>query len=118
MSRWLELQTNPVTQNDVEREKFGKRDYVREALKILLDEGFIQKTEGPNRSYLYECSKAYREDADEHSSGAPLSAPQYAPESEESGAPVRPTPYRGGAHAANLLDVGAPNHDDDDGIPF
>lgn len=128
VSRFLERQVEPVSRNVVEGEKLGKRDYVRAALDLLTNEGFIEESEGPNRARLVTTIRAFRESEEfvqDSYIGSPLSSPQFAPESAETSSPVRPTPY-GGAHRGEVRgergepqgEVTSPSLLDDDGIPF
>lgn len=110
VSRFLELQHDPVSRNTVESAKLGKRDYVRLALDLLTEDGHIDETLGANRARLVEVVRVYREDSDEFAPGSP----KFAPETEDSGSPVRPTPYGGGELRADLPQRG----ELDDGIPF
>jgi len=57
----LEGCSEPVTQNRIEEEVPGKARYVREALIALVEDGYVRRTDGPNRSRLHESIKPYRE---------------------------------------------------------
>lgn len=125
VSRFLEMQPEPVPRNTVEKASLGKTDYVRVALDTLTDEGYIVETKGPNRMRLVELERAYREDSDfvqNDTSVRPSSSPQFAPGDPDSGSPVRPAPYRG----ANRGEAdpwrgepgGEPVEEPWDGIPF
>jgi hypothetical protein len=57
----LESQSQPISQNRVEDEVPGNARYVREALAFLVEDGYVQRTEGPNRSRMHASIKPYRE---------------------------------------------------------
>lgn len=117
VSRFLEMQTEPVSRNVVEQAKLGKAEYIRLGLDLLTQEGHIDETKGPNRARLVEVVRVYREDSDEF---VPSSS-QFVPQSEESGSSVRPTPYRGDELRTDLPDGDEPTSSQaslDDGIPF
>jgi hypothetical protein len=114
VSRWLEIQVAPQSQRAVEREKFGKTEYVREALRILVDEGFVERSEG-QRGFLHESRNPYREDLDLTAS---LTASHRVPEWGETTASRVPTPLGGDALDAHALDADALTLNEDDGIPF
>jgi hypothetical protein len=118
VSRFLERQPEPVSRNVVEEERFGKRDYVRSALDLLTDEGYVEETAGPRSARLVALIRAYREASDDF---APTS-PHFAPKSEESTSPLRPTPYGGGEVRGDLAERGEVTSpsllEDNDGIPF
>lgn len=75
VGRWLEGEPEARTKNQILRAVGGKAVHVREAVSILVDEGYVTVTAGPNRSTLHASARPYREDDD----------PQCVPAS-----PVRP----------------------------
>jgi hypothetical protein len=122
VSRWLEIQQEPVSRNAVESAQLGKRDYVRLALDLLTQEGFVEETKGANRARLVESLEAYREASDDTPSGSPQVRPEFAPESGNPSSPVRPSPY-GGAYGERFAPEGAPgspqgSSEKDDELPF
>jgi len=62
ISRWLELQPAPPSMNQIESERLGKRNYVRQAMRALVDDGYVAVTIGPNRARLHQSVKPYRTD--------------------------------------------------------
>ena len=73
VSRWLEGQLTTVSQHQVEEANLGKRDYVRQALDILVTEVFVDETSGPRNARLFESIRAYREDDDDLAPTSPNS---------------------------------------------
>lgn len=59
-SRELEQQTEPVSQTWIETNVKGKRPTLREAVSLLVDEGYIAKTETP-RGFKLTSARPYRE---------------------------------------------------------
>jgi hypothetical protein len=117
VSRYLEMMLEPQSQRAVEREKFGKAEYVREALRILVAEGYVERTES-GRGFLHDSITPYREENE----SASLSASLVRPFGDAASASLRPTPYRG--DAAQTQTQSRPDNgdaltlDEDDGIPF
>jgi hypothetical protein len=114
VSRFLERQVEPVSRNLVEEEKLGKRDYVRTALDLLVEEGYIVEREGPRRARLVEVQRVYREGSDDF---APTS-PHFAPKPAENR--LRPSPPLGGEAGRGQEGRGEVTSPSllDDGIPF
>lgn len=122
VSRYLETQSEPVPRSHVERDVEGKRDYIRQALELLVDEGYVDESEGARGARLAESVISYREATDSMTPTSPRPRPDLAPEGQETTSPLAPTPYRGG-EAGDLApqgDLTSPQGslDDDDGIPF
>lgn len=63
-SRYLERQAEPVSQRTVERDVQGNNAALRTALGVLVDEGYVETSEGQRGALLYRSLKPYRE-ADE-----------------------------------------------------
>jgi hypothetical protein len=63
LSRYLEAH-GEMTQNGIERDVPGNARAKRDALRALVDEGFLNRREGPRRSTLYSSTRPFRE-ADE-----------------------------------------------------
>lgn len=114
VSRYLESQVEPVSQRQVEKDVTGKGAYIRQALSILRDEGYVEDMGAGNTLV-----RAYREEWD---LGASPSASHRVPEHEKEGASLRPSPYGGDAAGRTLVERDAPRDalpfEDDDGIPF
>lgn len=64
VSRYLEA-TNDVTKTTVETSVDGKATYVRQALDILVKEGFASRTTGPRGAEIHNSLKPYREACDD-----------------------------------------------------
>jgi hypothetical protein len=60
ISRHLELQTEPISRNAVERDVIGKGKYVRMALNDLVAERYVSETPSANKSRLVESIKPFR----------------------------------------------------------
>lgn len=122
VSIFLERQTDAVSVRTVKAAKLGKDEYVREALKVLVDEGFVKVIEGQNRSLLHECVMAYREANDTLSQVVPEVMPSGARTPEDASDAVSPSPYGGDAPAAptekDSLGDAQRSLDDYDDIPF
>ena len=122
-SRWLELQPEPRSRNEVEKAVGGNAGALRTGLDILTAEGWIEETKGTNRRRLVRVVTAYREDEDAARFGSSQVRPGSSTESADSGSSVRPTPYGGDARdgltAVDEFGSSQGNMDDpDDGIPF
>jgi hypothetical protein len=92
VSRWLELQPDPVSRNLVENAKLGSREYVRIALDVLVDEGYLGASEGPRKARLVEVIRVYREDSDDFAA----TSPDFAENADQSHLATSPHPLRGG----------------------
>ena len=118
VSRFLERQPEAVSRNTVEEEKLGARDYVRSALDLLTEEGYVEESEGPRRARLVTLIRAYREASDDFAA----TSPDFAGISDETTSPLRRTPYGGGEDGevrGGSGEVTSPGLlEDDDGIPF
>jgi hypothetical protein len=118
VSRWLELQPEPVSRNAVEKASLGKGEYVRIALDLLTDEGYIVESEGPRRARLVAVERAYREDSDDF---VPTSS-HFVPESAVSDFVSSSHPLRGDEDEDGVAGTGTTSSrtllDDDDEIPF
>lgn len=118
VSRFLERQMEPVTTNTITGADLGKDDYVREALRILADEGFIAVADGPRRSRLYESRMAYREDSDEVETTASPLRPTASREPGEATASRVPTPFRGDADADAVSGTSPTASRSEEELPF
>lgn len=54
------------TQRDIERDVPGKGPWKRDAIKILVAEGFVARQQGPNRAQFHTLLIPYREAEDDH----------------------------------------------------
>jgi AAA domain len=61
VSRFLELQTQPVSQREIEHSVEGNVPALRKATDVLVSEGFASRTSGPNRALLHALIKPFRE---------------------------------------------------------
>jgi hypothetical protein len=64
VSRYLEVQTAPVSRTQIESNVSGKGEYKRHAIDCLIEEGYANEFEGSNRSRLVQLEHAFREDED------------------------------------------------------
>lgn len=64
VSRHLEPQTAAVTRNHVHEALGGKREYALKAIAALVQEGYTDERDGPNRSKLLTSNRPYRESDD------------------------------------------------------
>jgi hypothetical protein len=118
VSRFIERQVEAVSRNTVEEEKLGGRDYVRTAMDVLTEEGYLQESEGPRRARLLTLNRVYREDSDDFAA----TSPDFAEIRDETTSPLRRSPYGGGEDGevrGTSGEVTSPSLlGDDDGIPF
>jgi hypothetical protein len=118
VSRWLEQQHGPVPLGHVEREVVGKAEFIRQAISLLVDEGFVGESEGPRKARLMTSEMAYRESTDDL---VPTSS-HLVPEVAESTSSLVPTPYRGDEDVDGVDGTGTSSSrsllDEDDGVPF
>ena len=122
VSLWLELQSGPVSRNQVEKSIEGKAQYVREALDVLVLEGFLSESKGLKNARLVTSEIAYREAQDEAAFSSSPVRPQFVPDPANLSSSVRPSPY-GGDEADEFVprdEVSSSQGslDEDDGIPF
>jgi hypothetical protein len=64
VSRYLELQSDATSRNQIEAMKLGKAEYVRVAIDRLVVEGFATEFDGPRRARLVRLERRFREDED------------------------------------------------------
>lgn len=117
VSRFLEIQSEPVSQNTVLKGVTGNTEGKIAAVKILVSEGKVESGAKGLMSVL-----PYREDEDENSvPSVPKGVSSVFPEEGESGVPCSPLP-RGGTGNAHELFPGerfpGTTRKEDDGIPF
>lgn len=118
VSRYLEIQSQPIATNAIKTAGLGKHEYVDMALAALVTEAFVEESAGPRGARMFESLEPYRETADT----SPRPRPDLAPEPGITTSPPRPSPY-GGAKAGEFAPEGGVTSpqgtlDDDDGIPF
>lgn len=118
ISHWLEKHSEPVPLGQIEDGVGGNRDAFRQAIQVLVDEGFVEETRGARNARLMELVRAYRSVADDL---APTS-PDLAQIGGLSDLASSPNPLRGGRGAGEDEEAWArsarPTLEDDDGIPF
>jgi GNAT superfamily N-acetyltransferase len=121
VSRYLELQPDPVPMGAVEEAVSGSRDYVRLAIQTLVDDGFVVENPGPRKARMMEIQRAYREENDLSGTSPDLSSGEVTHDLSSS-----PNPLRGGevegevsSRQESLIqhDLSSGEVDDDD-IPF
>lgn len=71
VSVYLELQTGPVSRNQVETTVTGKAPVIRTALDHLTHEGYVVETRGQRGARLVTSEKSYREARDEVGTRSP-----------------------------------------------
>lgn len=87
---------DPPSRNQVERDVKGKRAYLRLAVSLLLEEGYLSEQDGPRRARLLLPERPYREADDATSPDfAPL-RPDLAGGEVHRPRPTSPTPSKGG----------------------
>lgn len=86
VSRYVEANPEAKT-GEVERNVDGKTDYIRNALDVLVQEGYVDRTHGARGALLHTSLRPYREGADDLAPTSPLTGA-----SSVSGAPKRPRP--------------------------
>ena len=64
VSRYVEI-TPGVSKNSIETAVKGKREYVRLALELLINEGYIHPQHGPNKAVEHRSITPFREDEDD-----------------------------------------------------
>lgn len=69
VSRWLEKHPGQHSLNEIESHVKGKDVYKRDALELLVDEGYAIERKGPRGARLFESIKPYRRDDVEEMSG-------------------------------------------------
>lgn len=113
VSRYLEGQLEAVRIGDVKDTITGKAEYVVEAVRILVDEGFVSESIGARGSRLLESISPFRESYDRP-------VPDPFPPVPETGHSTRsPFPsLRGNGSGDDLEDGNGSQHSLDDDIPF
>lgn len=64
VSRYLEHQSTPSSQRQVEGDVPGKGAYLRTAISLLAQEGYIERADGPRGAFLLTSCKPYRQDGE------------------------------------------------------
>jgi hypothetical protein len=64
VSRQLEIVGKPLSRNQLVQDVKGKGTYVRQAIDVLIREGFAEEEEGANRARLVTLARPFREDED------------------------------------------------------
>lgn len=93
-----ELEKHPGesrSRNEIEEAVKGKRDYVRDALAWLLQDGHISEQIGPRQARLYTLLKPYTKPSDDLAPTSPRPRPGDVPVTSPDLAPPRP-PLTGG----------------------
>ncbi len=122
VSRYVELQLEPVPRSQVEKNIEGKAQYVREALDLLTSEGFVSESKGLKNARLVESEIAYRESGDLTAFSSSPVRPQFVPD-VESTARLSSSPPIGDEQTRqfvpkNEFSSSQRSLDEDDGIPF
>lgn len=79
VSRYLETLPAGCSGAEVERGVGGKRDYVRDALGVLVDEGYVIRESGPRGAVIHRLIAPYSELTDMTSPTSPRPRPDLAP---------------------------------------
>jgi hypothetical protein len=61
VSRWLELQSEPQSRNQIESANLGRAEYVRVAIDRLVEEGYASEFSGARGARLVRLERAFRE---------------------------------------------------------
>lgn len=61
VSRYLEVQPEPVTRNTIEAAVKGTGKHIRQAIDFLINDGYASQEPGPRKSLLVRTIKPYRE---------------------------------------------------------
>ena len=64
VSRSLEIVGKPVSRAELERDVQGKRDYIRQAIDVLVREEYAEEEPGPRGARLVKLLRPFREDAE------------------------------------------------------
>lgn len=64
ISRWLEMQWEGKSRNEIEENVEGGGRYIRWALDVLRSEGWTTEHEGPRRALIVTSQRPYRQDQD------------------------------------------------------
>jgi hypothetical protein len=80
ISRQLELQSAAVAKSWVEENVQGKAEAKREALEVLVDEGFVKRETGARKALLFTSLKPYREEGDDTSATSSPPRPHLVPD--------------------------------------
>src|SRR5262245_13208012 len=109
VSKWLEKHSDPVPMSHVEEGVGGNRDACREAIELLIQEGFVDEKAGPRNARLLSIAMVYREAND-----LSPTSPDLSQITDQTTSPPLPTPYRGGEVRGEVLGRG----EVDDEFPF
>jgi hypothetical protein len=127
VSRHLEQLTQPCSRNQIEEHVKGKREYVRDAIDILVLEDYIHESRGPRGARLFSSTKPYRTPVEnspepvDHSTSndfAPTS-PRLRPGEDMTTSPHLAPPLTGGARsgARSVGDVKPPTSPHSEHVP-
>lgn len=98
VSRLLEGHA-PMGQRAILEATSGKRDYVRDAVLVLIERGYLATEEGPRRSILHRSVRPYREGDESTDPRVPPLLPGVTRERRQRVFPTPPLPT-GGEHSA------------------
>lgn len=118
VSRYLEQQYGPVPMSQLEKDIVGKGEWIRKAVSLLVDEGYVNESEGARKARLMTTISAYRESSDDL---VPTSS-HLVPNLAESTSSLVPTPFRGDEDVDGVAGTGTTSSqgslEEDDGMPF
>lgn len=92
ISQKLELHGEPVSKTWIEENTDGQAKALRTAVDVLVDEGYVARTAGPNKSQFHTVIRSYRQSNDDPPTSPSPVRPQSVP-SLRSSESVPPSPY-------------------------
>lgn len=95
VSRFLEIQHEPVSKTAVEKDVKGRAGFVRQALDRLVVEGYVVTEEGPRSATLHRSERPYREADDTTPSDSVPPRPDPVPDGVTTPSRTHPSPLRG-----------------------
>lgn len=83
VSRYLETHNDPVSRNNIETTIKGKRaEFIRQAIDVLIADGYATQSTGPHNSKLVTLERPYRESTDPKNASSSTSS-QFVPSSSD-----------------------------------
>jgi hypothetical protein len=113
VSRYVEQQLGAVSIGDIKSMVTGKAEFVIEATNLLVEEGYVEESEGPRKSRLFVSKRPYRQDSDPF----PTHSPAFPEVAHSTRSPFLP-PTGGNGSGDELENGNGSQVEDDEGIPF